>query len=128
MVLTIVVCELGLVVRLRDVTLTSITVEWDAPTSATVTSYTVTPTPRHLSPSPVTVSGTRIVMDGLLPRTRYTFLVSAIGAAYSGSQSIFTATPTGTSYVISNLVLTNFVLSMQKLAFFTMGGSSPTTV
>ena len=83
------------------VNLTSITVQWtELPCSARngeITGYTeeyssTTPPPHS---NTVTVSGsstTRLVVGGLLPRTRYTFSVRAVGAAQSRTGSNFSAT------------------------------------
>ena len=55
-----------------------------------ITGYTV-----EYNSMTVTVSESRLVVDGLLPRTIYTFSVRAQGAANSRSETSFTATPTG---------------------------------
>ena len=86
-------------VSFGTVTLTSITVQWtEVPCSdrnGEITGYTVSTTP----PTTNTMSGSssrELVVDGLLPRTSYTFTVSAEGSPRSSTSSPrFTSTPTG---------------------------------
>ena len=91
-------------ISFSDVNLTSITVQWTellcSDRNGEITGYTVeyssTTPPPHTNT--ITVSGssnTRLVVGGLLPRTNYTFLVRAQGAANARSGTRFTATPTG---------------------------------
>ena len=83
-------------ISFSGVNLTSITVEWtELPCSernGEITGYTV-----EYGSMMATVSdpsNRRLVVGGLLPRTRYTFSVRAQGAAMARSRTVFTATPT----------------------------------
>ena len=83
-------------ISFSGVNLTSITVQWtELPCSERnreITGYIV-----EYGSTMATVSdpsNRRLVVGGLLPRTRYTFSVRALGAAMSKSRTVFTATPT----------------------------------
>ena len=89
------------------ISLTSITVQWtELPCSdrnGEITGYTleyISTRPPHTDT--ITVSGlntTRLLVNGLLPRTNYTFSVSAVGAiglmSPSASESMFTGIHSG---------------------------------
>ena len=83
-------------ISFSGVTLASITVQWtELPCNernGEITGYTV-----QYGSMMATVSepsNRRLVVDGLLPRTSYTFSVRAQGAVNARSGSSFTATPT----------------------------------
>ena len=83
-------------ISFSGVKLTSITVQWtELPCrdrNGEITGYRV-----EYGSMMATVSdpsNRRLVVGGLLPRTRYTFSVRALGAAMARSRIVFTATPT----------------------------------
>ena len=90
-------------VSFGNVTLTSITVQWEevpcSDRNGNITSYTM----KYISTTPPTtntMSGLsskefELVVGGLLPRTSYTFTVRVEGASSTTSNTTFTSTPTG---------------------------------
>ena len=86
-------------ITFTDVQLTRMTVQWEelpcSDRNGEITGYSIVYVSETTPSVTATSSNTRLVMEGLLPRTRYVFSVMARGASRFRNAIMFTATPTG---------------------------------